>query len=102
MTLKYPDDKYVGKAEDVVLEPAQVAVVCIGAVNIIIIWLSRHWQWEGGLLVIILPTAIMTTQSKSTGMKGGVSATSPTMRVAACQSFLYYENNSINLPLTSL
>ena len=48
MTLKYPDDKYVGKAEDVVLEPAQVAVVCIGAVNIIIIWLSRHWQWEGG------------------------------------------------------
>lgn len=46
-------------------------MLCIGAVNIIIIWLSRHWQGEagggwGGPLVNMLPTAIITTQ------KGGV------------------------------
>ena len=46
-------------------------MLCIGAVNIIIIWLSRHWQGEaggvwGGPLVNMLPTAIITSQ------KGGV------------------------------
>ena len=61
--------------------------------------LGEGGGWASGALVIILPTAIITSQ------KGGVTdqllVTVPTMREAAGPSFLYDENNLINLPLTS-